>query len=372
MGRRTCCCYEGCWEYPDDFNDPDTTTPDNWYEQTGNWGIYGFNLVENYATGSSGTANAKIVCTKPQPSRHAGEQELSVDVYDPQTGDKYYLYPCVSTSTSIGTAIVVEFECTSGPAQWVVRAGSEEQTYTDVTETGLGYVRIGACVDVNSGQVKAAITQSAQQGLWDDSATISLGRYSGLGHNNTGRLNTFDNFIVKELRDEDDNTCDNCFCHCRDHFLKKTLTLTITDPTGRADCMKTSPTLPLSGSMVWEWNAGFSRWVCTLGGNNHSVPDGGDGGTWSRTFYLYCADEIVTDAVGDNFSLVHDPSGYCCNGGGESCVTSTPSYASCSQSALNLTFGPFKWTYLDLSCVTCYNPMVNPPAEGSYYVVITN
>lgn len=369
MGDRRCCCSAVCWQYLDDFNDADTDDPANWYEENGNWGIAGLVLIEDYYTGTSGTANAKIVCTEQQPAYHAGEQYLSIHV-QPVEGGKYYLYPCAVSATSTGTAIEVEFECTTAPSGWTVRCGSEVTYYGSVTADGLGFVQLGACVDGGSGMAKAWVEDSVEQDLWDDSVTTGSGRFSGFGHDNIGNLNVFDNYEVGELRDRNDKECFPCFCHCRDFYLKKELTLTITDPTGRADCMKTSPTLPLSGTMTWEWNSGNDRWACSLSGTNHPAPDG-NGSTWDRTFYLYCAEEIITDATGDNFSLVHDPSGACCNGGGESCVTSTPTEATCTSAALSLTFGPFKWTYLDLACVTCYNPG-GGPTSGEYYVVITD
>lgn len=367
IGDRRCCCQAGCWYFPDDFQRPDSTDPgSDWYEEVGDWGVFGYNLVEDYSTLVDGTDSAKIVCTDQQPAYHAGEQYLSVWIYDVQDDDVFYLYPCATSPTSTAGTLEVKFTCTTAPSQWTVECGSETTYYTGVTATPAGYVQIGVCVDGNSGMAKAWVAQSSEQGLWDDSVSPGTGRYSGFGHDNVTHLNTFDTYRVGELRDRNDVECFPCFCHCRDHFLHKELTLTIVDATGRADCMDGK-----YGTMTWEWNSGADRWACTLSGNNHPAPDG-NGSTWDRTFYLYCAEEIITDATGDNFSLVHDPSGSCCGGGGESCVTSTPTAATCTEAALSLTFGPFKWTYLDLACVTCYNPGVNPPASGEYYVVITS
>jgi predicted transcriptional regulator len=41
------CCPCGCWFVFDDFNDEDTTHPPGWYEVKGNWGIVGYQLIED-------------------------------------------------------------------------------------------------------------------------------------------------------------------------------------------------------------------------------------------------------------------------------------------------------------------------------------
>ena len=375
IGDRRCCCEVICWQYLDDFNDANTTTPANWYEETGDWGISGLVLVEDYSTGVDGTDAAKLVCTEQQPIYHAGEQYLSIWVYRPAEGDKYYLYPCAASATSTETSLEVEFECTTAPSGWTVRVGSgadeETATFAYVTENGAGFVLIGACVDGQSGMVLAWVGQGAEPPLWNDHITPETGRYSGIGHDNAGRLNAFDDYEVGELRDRNDYTCFPCFCHCRDHYLKKELNLRIYNATGRADCMDGK-----SGTMVYDWNAGNDRWEVTLTGDNHDPTDG-NGGTWDRTFYLYCEGEDIEQVPGYNFTLTHDPFGSCCNlGGTEACDTSRPSYAECTSGALNLTFGPFGWTYTELTCATCYDPGLGTPAtrpeSGQYYVVITD
>lgn len=367
IGDRRCCCTQGCWYFPDDFNRVDSTDPgSDWYEENGDWGILGFNLVENYSTGTSGTANAKIVCTDQQPAYHAGEQYISVWINNVQDGDVFFLYPCAASPTTVLGSLEVKFTCTSAPSTWTVECGAETFEYTDVTETAFGYVQIGACVDGNSGMAKAWVAQSSQSGLWSDSVTPGTGRYSGFGHDNTAHLNTFDIYRVGELRDVNDVECFPCFCHCRDHFLKKELTLTIVDATGRADCMDGKYV-----TMVWEWNGGLSRWAGTVSGTAPAPPDG-NGAAWERTFYLYCETENINDEVGMNFVLTHVLPTYCCNLlGSEACDSSDPVTATCTQADLDLTFGPFGWTNFDLLCQTCYSPM-SGPSSGQYYVVITD
>lgn len=360
IGRRRCCCQSGCWLFTDDFNVADTDTPTNWYELVGNWGISGFTLVEDYLTGTDGTANSVIICTDQQPAHHAGEQYLMVKVLAPQTGDFYYLYPCASSPTSLGTAITVEFECTAAPAQWTVRCGSETQSYTGVTPDGLGYVTLGACVDAASGMAKAWIVQSTEQGLWDDSVTPGTGRYSAFGHNNTGHLNVFDNYVVGELRDVDDNECNDCFCRCLDDAMGKTLTATIVLTAGTAGCAAGA-----TGTLTWEWNSGQERWRGDI-----VVVDGASSHTFS--WCLSCESFGDNDPAnpGQNFKLSLCSADGCASAWPSGYLTVfRPTAASHCQPSLLLRFGPMTLPTIDTMCFMC--PSLLPGAGGEFYVDIT-
>lgn len=331
----------------------------------GNWGISGFTLVEDYLTGVDGTANSVIICTDQQPAHHAGEQYLMVKVLAPQTGDFYYLYPCAASATSIAGALVVEFECTSSPAQWTVRCGSETQSYTGVTPDGLGYVTLGACVDGASGQAKAWIVQSAEQGLWDDSVSPGTGRYSAIGHNNVGHLNVFDNYVVGELRDVNDDECNDCFCRCLDLAVDKTLTLTVVNATGRALCHG-----GYTCTLTWEWNSGTDRWKGT-----YTVVSG----IYSQDFEwcLTCESFGDNDPLnpGQNFKLSLCSATGCAATWPDTHLTVWRPVTGTTCSPLRLRFGPMTHEDTDLTCFLCYPP--DPfhfdayDNTGEYYIEVT-
>lgn len=359
------CCPCGCWFYYDDFNDADTTTPPNFYEVSpSDWGISGFTLVEDYSTGTDGTANAKIICTQEQPADHAGEQQLYVEV-SPETGDIYYLWLCNTSSTSVGGGVEVIFECTTAPSQWTVTIGTDSVNYTAVTANGLGFVGLGACVDADADMAKAWIIQSAEEGLWVEGATVGTGRYSAIGHNNIGHLNVFDNYRVAELRDSNGDTCDDCFCRCLGIAIPKELTLTVVDATGRASCAG-----GYTCTLTWEWNAGTSRWK-----GSYTVVNGA-----SSQFFEWC---LTCESAGDN-----DPSNpgqnfnlSLCSATG--CASTWPSGSltvweptSASTCApLLLRFGPMTHDDSDLTCHLCYppDPLDLDPYDnsGEYYIEVT-
>ena len=354
------CCPCGCWFYYDTFTIADTTTPPNFYEVSpSDWGISGFNLVEDYSTGTDGTANAKIICTQEQPSDHAGEQQLYVEVI-PEDGDIYYLWLCNTSSTSVTGGVEVIFECTTAPSQWTVTIGSDSVNYTGVTANGLGFVGLGACVDADADMAKAWIIQSAEEGLWSEGVTVGSGRFSAIGHNNIGHLNVFDNYRVAELRDMAGNSCDDCFCRCLGDAMPKQLTATIVLTDGTATCGEGA-----TGTLTWEWNSGTSRWKGDI-----VVVDGADTHTFSWCLSCDALDYNDPENPGANFSL------YLC--GADGCASAWPSgyltvfrptSASHCQPDLLLRFGPMILPTIDLSCFMC--PSLLPGAGGEFYVDIT-
>lgn len=353
------CCPCGCWEYNDDFNYANTTTPPNFYEAQGDWGVSGFNLVEDYSTGVDGTLGAVIVCTAEQPSYSAGMQRLSVDVI-PEDGDVYYLWLCVPTDTSEAGGFEVKFECTTAPSQWTVSIGSESVSYTGVTATPLGFVKIGACVDNDSGMAKASIAQSAEEGLWVDTATPGSGRFSALGHDNDSHLNVFDNYIVGELRDAVGNECDDCFCRCLGDAMPKQLTATIVLTSGTAACGEGE-----TGTLTWEWNAGTSRWKGDI-----VVTDGASSHTFSWCLTCESANDNDPLNPGKNFALsLCGPDG-CASAWPSGYLTVfRPTAASRCQPDLLLRFGPMVLPTIDTMCFMC--PSLLPGSGGEFYVDIT-
>jgi Pyruvate/2-oxoacid:ferredoxin oxidoreductase delta subunit len=331
----------------------------DWYELTGEWGIAGFALVEKYGY-NEGTADAVIICTRQQPADHAGEQILSVDVFSPQTGDKYYLYACVGSSTSVATATIIEFECTSAPSQWTVRAGSETQTYTSVTPNILGYVRIGACVDANAGMIKASISYTPEPQLWDDNATTTSGRYSAIGHDNTGHQNQFDNYFVMELRTGDDDViCDSCFCYCLEKAIPKTLTLRVTEALDRYDCFG-------GYECELEWDPLDENWK-----GEFTVVNGSKSQTMQ--WCLDCESFGQNDPAkpGQNLKLSLCIGTGCCTEWPDQCLTVWEPLAGSTCNPLELIYGPMNTSINELQCSVCYDPYFEGPLEGTMKVTIT-
>jgi hypothetical protein len=337
----------------------------NWSEVVGDWGIEGFQLVEKYGT-SEGTSSAKIICTQQQPAHNAGEQWLSVDVCDPQTGDKYYLYPCAPSTGAVGMAI--EFECTDAPANWTVRAGSVEHEFV-VTTDGFNCVRIGACVDGNYEMLKAWVLYSPLIGgddegpLWDDSATgIGNGRYSGVGHNNTEHINTFDNYAVGELRLEDGTICNECFCRCLDKPLPRTLNLAVIEASGRMSCFG-----GYECTLIWEYNSGNDRWR-----GEFTVVNGSKTATFE--WCLYCEggeDSTDEENPGKNISLtLCNLAGSCCTEWPDGCRTVWVPIAGSTCEPLELEFADMDTSLNDLECQICYD-YPDGPTEGYIKVMVT-
>lgn len=369
MADRRCCCQEGCWVFSDDFNDPNSTDlGTSWYEDVGDWGISGFVLVEDYSTGTDGTANAVLVCTEQQPAAHAGQQYLSIQVQDPQPGDFYYLYLCAVSPTSSSGSVEVEFECTTSSSNWVVRCGGESQTYISVLPDVFGMVTLGACVDKVAGMMKASVNPSPEEDLWNDGVSPGVGRYSAIGHNNINHLNIFDNFSVGELISTDGTECNDCFCRCLEDAMPKRLTLTVTMATDRAECAG-----GYTCNMDWEWNSGVPQWR-----GSYTVVYGGNSQFFE--WCLECTDSGDTDPAnpGQNFSL------HLCNATG--CASTWPSgsttvweplqgddWTTCTP--LRLVFGPMTVGFGDFTCWMCYPPGTpfppDPDSAGEFYIEIT-
>lgn len=360
--RRRCCC--DCWFFFDNFfRDDSTNLGGNWNEVIGDWGIVGWELVENYSTGG-GTANALLITTQEQPAATAGQQYMSLDIYDPQTGDIYYLYPCCTTTSSVGS-LTATYECVTAPSQWQVTIGSETETMT-VTAID-GWVQAICCVDDDQGMAKAWMNYGSNNVVaWDDACSPGTGRFSGCGHDNSsvspdpGAI--MDNYFVGELRTAAGVLCYDCLCRCAGNAPGKTLILTIFGAVGRYACTE-------GETCVLSWNADPTKryWEGTVNAvGPNGVPTDID-------FILRCT---IGDSEyeGSNFVLNTDIDGDCCQLNPARCTAATATEAS-TCSPLSLVFGPYTATPNDLNCFLCYNPdpwgFGGTPTTGEFWVAVT-
>lgn len=370
FGPGPCCCPALCWFFYDDFNDrPYVGTTDlgaNWHEEVGDWGSIGWVLVEKW--GGGGTSEAVLICTQPEPAASAGEQRISVDVYQPQTGDIFYLYPCCTSIHDHGS-LRVKYECTSAPSYWTVSCGGEVAYYTDISLDDYGFCQLVACADAEIGMLKAWVNYGGSgRQLWNDSASVGTGRYSGLGHDNTGHYNTFDNYFVGELRLPSGYVCWDCFCRCEDYAPGKDLNATIVDATGRFACLGGE-----TCALTWQGDIApvNAYWEGTFSGVGSP-----NGRAWSRTIRLACLQENPTDPTwwpGKNFRLNNYNPANCCVMNPALCISATPLYTSTCSPNFILTFGPYQSTdYLgDLGCWLCYDPGTYPDVlNGHYYIQV--
>lgn len=369
MTRRRCCCgTPTCWYFADDFDRSLSGTTDmgaDWNEVVGDWGIVSNECVENYSTGG-GTADAVIITTQQQPVESAGEQYLQIDIYDPQTGDVYFLYPACTSSSTKGP-LEAKFECldaSTSPQTWRVSIGSETETQ-EIQPNEFGWVRAVCCVDHENGMAKAWMNWGIVATVWDDSADPGAGRHSGFGHDNSVGLvgGIFDDYFVGEPRADDGTICYDCFCRCRNFTPGKELTLTIYDATGRYAC-----TDGVSTTLEWRNDVTKQYW------SNEAQVTGPNGVTITIQFMLRCISEDFDQHEGRNFVLsVEFIPGDCCALNVDYCAHGeATSLSTCVP--FNLVFGPYRATgaYGDLNCRLCYDPLQEPGiTTGSFMIAIT-
>jgi hypothetical protein len=309
------------------------------------------------ALGGGSSGHALIICTSQQPEHNAGSQYLNVWVYNYSTGDVYYLYPCCRSTTTTGT-LEVKFTCTSAPSYWNAKVGDIDQNFLVVPNT-LGGVFLGVCVDGDARMVKVEMGPNPNEPGWDDNLSAGNGRYSGLGHNNAGHVNYFDDYNVGEMLDADGKVCNNCFCRCLGRAIPRTLSATIVNTTGTAGCAEGE-----TGLLEWEWNSGQERWKGDI-----VVVDGSDSHTFS--WCLSCDSLNAEDPAnpGANFAL-----SLC---GPDGCSSAWPSgYLTVFRPTdastcypLKLRFGPMVLPTIDTMCFMC--PSLLPGAGGEFYVDVT-
>ena len=247
---RRCCCK--CFVFTDDFDRTDSTdVGSDWNEVVGDWEILDNELHEEAGL-STGTANAKIFGMQPVSAHAEGKMYVRVDLENAVVGDKYYVYVCCSTSSSVGTGVTVEFwmlatdrwqvsiigagaggtGISGGPIGGVPISGdsfgsfgNEEST---VIQSGDAADGVFVCADERIDTVTAGLINTVDEKAWVDDYDPGVGRYYAIGHDNADHGGTFDNFEVAELTSTAEE-CLTCVCACLDMGLKRTLLATITD-----------------------------------------------------------------------------------------------------------------------------------------------
>jgi hypothetical protein len=365
--RRRCCCEVICWYFSDHFDRSLSGTTDmgsDWNEVVGDWGIVGYQCVENYATGG-GTANALLITTQQQPVASAGEQYMSLDIYDPQTGDVYFLYPACTSSSTKGP-LEAKYECldaSGSPQTWEVTIGSETETMQVIPDE-FGWVQAICCVDHTAGQVKAWIKYGVNAKAWDDSADPGAGRNSGFGHDNSVGLvgGIFDNYFVGELW-TGDQECYDCFCRCHKFAPSRELHLAIFDASGRYACAGGA-----SATLTWNNDKAKQYW------EGFAEVTGPNGVTITILFVLRCETGDPISYEGQNFVLSIDfVPGDCCALNVDYCAHGeATSLSTCVP--FNLVFGPYLSTDPagDLNCRLCYDPLTEPGlTTGEFWIAVT-
>jgi hypothetical protein len=234
--------------------------------------------------------------------------------------------------------------------------------------------------------VKAWVDPTVNEyGAWATEVDPGAGRYAGLGHNNTGHLNHFDNFYMEEIRTSTE-ICVPCFCQCETFTVPSKLLATIINATGgngRATCLNGKTwdmdfynTTPTPRPQVVQWIGGFTEsseimeWILSCGTGA------------ATTFSLYwnkCGHKISDGPpeVWNNCSLGLTV---------ESC-DNDPSWMALAGSTctpLSLVFGPFPLSFT-FHCDLCdtYNSPggcviphgvpghTDVDCDGTYYIEIT-
>lgn len=377
MSRRRCCCDKACFLFEDDFErDNSTDLGSDWNEVVGDWGIQEITddmltthkrMVEKYDT-ATGTAGAIVICTQAVPARSEGEMDVSIEVpvYGLTTGDTYYLYPACTDVNTVGT-VVAKFVWNGTKWTTSIYVASVEIDSYETPSTGSPHEYVlHVCVDRELGGAKAWVSPTVNEyAAWAVPVDPGTGRYAGVGHNNTGHLNQFDNFHLEELRTEEE-ICQSCFCECDGTTPSLTLLGTISCATDRAHCFDGEYfNLDLytdSRPQVLTWRGGLTFMGEVL--------------EWQ----LVCT--TTGDASGFALTWVQ------CGQPGHNCSTTAPgclagpwmANGGCGESTcdpLNLVFGPFLLSWL-FECDICYSKMAPgcTPIEvddctGQFYIVIT-
>ena len=112
FGPAPCCCPDpGCEAFADDFYRANSTDlGPNWNEiSPSDWEILNFMLHEKAGT-SEGTDGAKVFCTIPTSVASPGMMYMQVTILFAAIGDKFSLYSCAESSSSLGSGVEVTFE----------------------------------------------------------------------------------------------------------------------------------------------------------------------------------------------------------------------------------------------------------------------
>ena len=382
MGDRRCCCaVAGCLEYSDTFTRADNADPGtDWNEIVGDWGILNNMLVEDYDPGTGGTAGATIIYTQPVSVYSAGQMNITVEVLhaDLEDGDEYRLYPCCTDENTLGP-VYVKFTWNATTEEWTttISSGGVGSVYTAPWDDVSGTHRLYACADDLIGMVRGWVGGTVNEWAAWSEADPGNGRYAGLYHNNTGHLNRFDNWTLKDIRSATE-LCEPCFCSCDNYTPYPTVHAEIIMTTERAACLE-----GLNWDMVYnqgpqeeEWDGGTTveraagdealnfKLVCGSGNEAFVLK-------WMYPLHCQHQDYQRLDADDD------DPPS---SGSSIQQWTADPVLSSCDP--FRLVFGPFDLSF-ERECYLCYSQldpgtcvMPSPPFDhtncrGDFYIEIT-
>ncbi len=367
-----CCCT--CMLFQDEFNRPDSANlGSDWNEVTGDWGILDEQLVEDYSTGTDGTADAVLLCTQPVPLRSLGEMYIDIDVpiANLAVGDVFKIFPCCPTTSSIGdvtaTFTYLGNDYPDGKGYWQIElTPSSGDESTDiiasqaVEETICQTLKV--CADHETKMVRAGISPAVNElSAWTDEDPGD-GRYAGIGHDNTTHLTKLDSFEMGELRTAT-KLCHKCLCPC-DPVIPMPPVLTgqflYTDEDSerqRALCLE-----GISWTMNYTSGPTIVHWIGSVTIGSETIE-----------FTLVCGD-------GGLFTLNVTAPNTCITLIPQNNRISAPHASTCDPIAL--VFGPYTLDFA-MDCSLCYPQYtpgdcmipVPPPTSktcfGDYYIVFT-
>lgn len=376
--HKNCCC--GCFVFTDHFDREDSTDlGSNWNEIVGDWGIQTVTLsnltqeqylVEKYNT-SGGTAGALAICTQGVPDRSKGEMIIRVWLEHDKVsiGDTYYIYPCCidnDDAYSLGP-VKVSFSLSliGSTEHWTTTIYYNDVVQDSYTTPGIVLTQVfpfdlNVCADHHYGAVKAWVGSTVNEYTAWAQVDPGEGVYAGIGHDNAGHLNCFDDFSIKEIR-MDDIICETCYCLCDENEVPPLVTATILAyPGNRASCLNGED---------WEMTFFKGPQITTWRGVGIGITWELTCGTTNNDFYLNWL---------DNFG--------CC-GGTMGCLEQTHVQSGGTCDPLNLVFGPYPLSWL-FDCDLCFSrgqpadgncampegipgfPR-SPFCEGEFYIIIT-
>lgn len=402
MSRRKCCCGE-CWIRTDDFDrTASTDLGGKWHELEGDWGTYGyfaFELVEDWSTVThsppyppegTGTANAILMFTEPEPARSAGEMYIELDVYGPsvEVDDVYHLYPCCPSYDEIGE-LVATYKylgdyLDNGHVYWEISITDGTSTDTHISQVGETqplHVTLYVCTDREVGMIRGGVWPSENKSSTWVITSIPDNRYGGIGHNVTSHLTAFDNFEIGELRTEKE-VCHACFCMCDLTPMPKLLTGTFVHAAERMSCLN-----GISWSMEYEDGLSSPIWVGEAEITTVETPPVTQRvvftlsctSTWTLNIVVY-EGLVQVEAGCFTSTWFETPTQVTARTAEE---TPTPLYYS-TCNPLSLVYGPWEISARD-DCNWCYKfqeplipclinpggPIGGPECQGEFWIVIT-
>ena len=291
---------------------------------------------------------------------------VSVLVSYTELYDEYYFYVCCDDYDDPDSGIKITYKVVSlSPLtiETTIPGGGDDATVEQVPDPyNENQWRMEVCADHKVGQIKAGVVSAAYEPAWAK-VDPGGGTYIGIGHNNTTHQNRFDDFNMEELRTTTEE-CTDCWCWCLDEVPFKYMKATIHDATQRAACLNA-----VEWDMTWNYNSGTSRWEGTAQYPRNAYY----GGYVDVEFALYCdaEDDDDEDWPGRNWTLFFT-NGVCCSPNAGGCEGGhQPDAETSTCDPFSLVFGPFYLSHLDLACQACYSPLESPPADGFYYITIT-